>query len=755
MKRNRASASFMTRLGRDQRGNTIAIVAAAIVPLLGMIGGGIDMSRLYLAKTRLQQACDAGALAGRRAMGSGSWSENTATSSEGRAEELFRANFASGAYGTTLVGREFTEDDGTVNGTATVSVPMSVMRIFGMQTRNLTVTCTAKMEIPNTDVMFVLDVTGSMNCATSGSCPGGNNGNTPATNAKIFGLKSAVKCFYEALLRVNTSEVCGENDPTATTYAGTAQIRLGFMPYSVNVNVGKLLPNTMLADQWTYQSREGVNETIYTWSLGDAYDIGNYGNWQISGAINSSIRTTNGYNSFSTVPNESYTLSNGQSYARQVATANTTTKCSALNKFGGGTQIAGTTDTYSNPSDATYTATDNTPPTHPNVIQNQQVRQTRTATVTTGYRYRYFKIGNSWSCWLEYASKKSSNNTYTQERLTTAKRPVTWTERLRVKWTYKPVSFNVSGLKAGGATWNNSISLPIGQTDGISANPSGSNDSAMISVLDNTDVVWDGCIEERQTVKNSDKNPSDEWTSIPQDAYDLNIDMVPSASTANSHWGPMLGGAVWGRYADLDGDGDTEYSYNSVETWDDLNQNMEYYCTTEAKKLQPWTAPGPFETYVNSLSGIGNTYHDIGLIWGARFISPTGIFADDNAETSTGGAIQRHIIFMTDGTTMTANTNYAAHGLHWWDRRQTTYAPSSNNLNDILNARLPALCALIKSRNITLWVVSYGGGIDEATETRLEACATEGKYFSATDTPTLISNFQQIASEIADLRLTS
>ena len=67
MKRNRASASFMTRLGRDQRGNTIAIVAAAIVPLLGMIGGGIDMSRLYLAKTRLQQACDAGALAGRKA----------------------------------------------------------------------------------------------------------------------------------------------------------------------------------------------------------------------------------------------------------------------------------------------------------------------------------------------------------------------------------------------------------------------------------------------------------------------------------------------------------------------------------------------------------------------------------------------------------------------------------------------------------------------------------------------------------------
>src|SRR3546814_10019435 len=65
---------FLTRLLHNEAGNTLAIVAAAIFPLAGMIGGGLDMSRLYLAKTRLQQACDAGALAGRKAMGSGSWS---------------------------------------------------------------------------------------------------------------------------------------------------------------------------------------------------------------------------------------------------------------------------------------------------------------------------------------------------------------------------------------------------------------------------------------------------------------------------------------------------------------------------------------------------------------------------------------------------------------------------------------------------------------------------------------------------------
>lgn len=72
MKRTRSDHSFLTRLRHDTAGNTIAIVAAGIIPLAGMIGGAVDMSRLYLTKTRLQQACDAGALAGRKAMG-GRW----------------------------------------------------------------------------------------------------------------------------------------------------------------------------------------------------------------------------------------------------------------------------------------------------------------------------------------------------------------------------------------------------------------------------------------------------------------------------------------------------------------------------------------------------------------------------------------------------------------------------------------------------------------------------------------------------------
>lgn len=54
---------ILMRLYHNQAGNTLAIVAAGLLPLLGLIGGGVDMSRIYLTKTRMQQACDAGALA--------------------------------------------------------------------------------------------------------------------------------------------------------------------------------------------------------------------------------------------------------------------------------------------------------------------------------------------------------------------------------------------------------------------------------------------------------------------------------------------------------------------------------------------------------------------------------------------------------------------------------------------------------------------------------------------------------------------
>ena len=59
--------SILSALRKDVTGNTLAIMAAAMIPIIGFTGSAIDMGRLYVIKVRMQQACDAGVLAGRKA----------------------------------------------------------------------------------------------------------------------------------------------------------------------------------------------------------------------------------------------------------------------------------------------------------------------------------------------------------------------------------------------------------------------------------------------------------------------------------------------------------------------------------------------------------------------------------------------------------------------------------------------------------------------------------------------------------------
>ena len=70
-----ALSSLLFRLVRDTRGNALAIFAAALVPLIAMIGSGLDLGIRYMAEAKLQNACDAGVLAGRQAMQGNDWNK--------------------------------------------------------------------------------------------------------------------------------------------------------------------------------------------------------------------------------------------------------------------------------------------------------------------------------------------------------------------------------------------------------------------------------------------------------------------------------------------------------------------------------------------------------------------------------------------------------------------------------------------------------------------------------------------------------
>lgn len=144
--RERPRGGFLSRLARDTGGNTLAMMAAFTIPLAALAGSAVDMSRAYLVRVRLQQACDAGVLAGRKLMTvtSGTTLDasapadpanpTSATPVYKQAKAFFDNNFPSGWMQTTNVA--FTPSrmsDGQVAATATARMPMAIMKMFGFQ----------------------------------------------------------------------------------------------------------------------------------------------------------------------------------------------------------------------------------------------------------------------------------------------------------------------------------------------------------------------------------------------------------------------------------------------------------------------------------------------------------------------------------------------------------------------------------------------------------------------------------------------
>src|SRR3954470_1266157 len=240
-----AHGGFLRRLARDARGNTLAIVGAALVPLAGMIGSGVDMSRAYMAKTRLQSACDAAALAGRRVMQNDTL-DATVTN---EAVRFFNFNFPQRLYSTATFTPAVTRPStGTVRVTASTTIPTSIMKIFGFTSLPLSVTCDASLNFVNTDVMLVLDTTGSMDNDV--------NDNVTSTDSarKITALRDAVMAMYDTLA------------PTQTQLeAAGMRLRYGVVPYSSSVNVGTLIRAvnaSYLVDSYNYQSRVANYNTL-------------------------------------------------------------------------------------------------------------------------------------------------------------------------------------------------------------------------------------------------------------------------------------------------------------------------------------------------------------------------------------------------------------------------------------------------------------------------------------------------------------
>ena len=545
-KMNTHPQGFMSRLARNQKGNVMAMVAAAIIPLAALIGGGLDMGRAYMARARMQQACDAAALAGRRAMTTSSMTQ----ANKDEAKKFFDFNFPQGTFQAatfTPVIRSKPGETTTVQVTASTTMPTTVMKIFRYETLPLSVTCEARFDIGNTDVMLVLDTTGSMAYAISD----GKGGST----TRLAALKQAVKDFYDTL-------GAGSNS--------TGRIRYGFMPYSSTVNVGYQLPTNYLVggisgETWDYQTRRLL--TSYGAAVSDPPGSWTYQSGSVSAWAN-------------------YSSTPGESSGQCVAPASVTPVVNT------------TSGTTTDPITGVRTTT------------------TVTTRTTNGYAYNATYTpavagGWQWQGWnLVYVAAKPSQCVITRRQYsnyveTKTDRSVQTPQK---SWEYGKFPLTVSSFITGNAVANPTYDASV---------PTDSSGNVVASTS-----TWAGCIEERDTDSNITASTS--TSSTPSNAQDLNIDALPDPTQKGTKWRPHWPDVEFTR------SGSSSGTWLNTQSRKDGGWNA---CPSQSRRLTsyanrtstPTGQSSSFNSYIDNLIAVGGTYHDIGMLWGARFLSPKGI----------------------------------------------------------------------------------------------------------------------------------
>jgi hypothetical protein len=121
-------------------------------------------------------------------------------------------------------------------------------------------------------------------------------------------------------------------------------------------------------------------------------------------------------------------------------------------------------------------------------------------------------------------------------------------------------------------------------------------------------------------------------SSIPTLAYDLDIDLIPNSN--ETRWKPY-----WP---------EVEYIDFRYGLYDNDPYKPQYACPTAAEEMKVWSR-SDLSSYLNTLTPDGGTYHDNGMMWGARWASSGGIFGPKNPDTYNSMPVKKYIVFMTDG----------------------------------------------------------------------------------------------------------
>ena len=174
--------------------------------------------------------------------------------------------------------------------------------------------------------------------------------------------------------------------------------------------------------------------------------------------------------------------------------------------------------------------------------------------------------------------------------------------------------------------------------------------------------------------------------------------------------------------------------------WDTAQSNKNTGCN-KSYILPLTNSKAAIQAKINSLTASGNTLSNLGMAWGYRLLSPEAPFREGAAWDDI--TVKKVAILMTDGDNNIGNA-YSGYGT--WSTLRLT----DNNLDQ----RLTETCNNMKNNKITVYTVVFTSGISESTKTRFRNCATDtSKYYYAPSQASLISTFEQISRELANIHI--
>lgn len=206
---------FLRKFGHDRRAGVMPVFALAAIPLIGVVGAAVDYSRANAARTAIQAAIDATALALSKDAPSLS-----AAQLQTRADAYFNGVFTRKSLSTPTITATYTsEGSGSqIVVTASGKVGTTFLGIFGMGDIDIGSSSTVKWGQSRLRVALALDNTGSMDVA-----------------GKMTALKTATKNLLAQLKAAATSN---------------GDVYVSIIPFSRDVNAKDIGGHTSSWIRW-------------------------------------------------------------------------------------------------------------------------------------------------------------------------------------------------------------------------------------------------------------------------------------------------------------------------------------------------------------------------------------------------------------------------------------------------------------------------------------------------------------------------